>query len=497
MSGRGLGAGKLSRDRKGRYVLSWRDANRVQHRRVLSSDARIAERLRADIIRRRDLAERGLANEAGMDKPLSEIIAAFNAEMKATRAPRTARRFEDELRFAQTFLGPIRVRDVSVGAVMDWRRSRMAPKPPAPGKKPRKPASTRTVNLGAAVLKSALEWARRAGTIAANPLADLRPLPNPESGWKKRRRALSEDEIGRVLAAAVALDEARTAHWTAEKTIMRGTKGAGWEAEIRRPPVPQVIFWRAMLTLGLRHAEATSATWSDFDAEARVLSLRAEKTKARRSREVPVPPSLAEDLERLRAAQALTRGRPVAASDPIFASPRGAAWDAANVRRELAAVLKRAGIDPKDDRGRSVDVHSLRASASTRMLRRGIPVPVVMEIVAHRDARTLLRHYCDLRVEDAKAALDEVGAPEPTAPHQERARAAIGGDIPVSIREVPDDAEPEILSFSERSRPDSNGRPAVPKFDPTGSAEAETRDRKGEFPRESDDFSSPSVSPFE
>jgi integrase len=464
--GRGLGPGSLRRDERGRYVLDYRDADRRQRRVVLSEDKRTAERMRAEIIKKRDLAEKGLAREDGQEKPLAAVIEAFLVEMKATRAHATWRRADLELTAARAYFGPRRVRDVNVAAVMEWRRARMRPRPPKKaGGKDRVGLSVRSVNLGGAILKACLEWGRRAGIIVVNPLADLKPLANPEATWRKRRRAMTEKEIGDFLRGAAALDAKRAAHWGAERTIAAGTKGAEWNARNRRRPIPSMPLWRMFVSVGLRLGEAIAATWQDYDDAERVLYLRPETTKARRSREVPIPKALAAELAALRRAQALARGRPVLATEPIFTTPHGDPLDPANVRRDFRSVLKLAGMTEHDERGRSLDVHALRATATTRMLRHGVDLPIVMEIVGHRDAKVTLRHYTDLRLADTRAALDEMPTASASSGAEERRGAVVGSEESVSIRgAVLDDAEEKATS-SERSRPDSNGRPAVPKTD--------------------------------
>src|SRR5262245_21759214 len=135
---RALGLGALKRDEKGRYVLFWRDSDRRRRETILSEDRRTAERMRSEIMRKRDLALKGLGREEGQERPLAEIRDAFMVEAKATRAPATWKRLQDELDAAVAFLGPRRVRDVTCAAVMEWRRKRMEPKPPkCPGEKER------------------------------------------------------------------------------------------------------------------------------------------------------------------------------------------------------------------------------------------------------------------------------------------------------------------------------------------------------------------------
>ena len=85
-----------------------------------------------------------------------------------------------------------------------------------------------------------------------------------------------------------------------------------------------------------------------------------------------------------------------------------------------------SGISHCDAAERSVDIHALRTTAATRMLRYGVPVHVVARILGHKDVRLTLRHYEDLRVEDTRRAVD--GIPDVEHPEQE------GGECVSRIR---------------------------------------------------------------
>lgn len=231
----------------------------------------------------------------------------------------------------------------------------------------------------------------------------MKRLPEDESTAKKRRRALDDDEIERLRRAAKADDSDLRARFMADR---RRT----YAERHRRPPVPQLPLWRTLLTVGLRWGEAASAMWSDFNANERTLTVQAASAKGRRSRIVPLPVDVAEDLDNLRDAHVATMGSAPAASDRIFLTPKGCSWTKAgspNALRTLRRLLIQAGIDDVDDSGRSLDLHALRTTAITRMLRHGVPLEIVAEVVGHQDVRLALKHYTDLRVKDTRNALDK------------------------------------------------------------------------------------------
>jgi len=83
---RALGMGRLwKRQQAGRavWVADWKDADGARHRRVLSTDRRVAERKMAEIIRQRDLVACGLAVEDGLDLGFDDIVAEYLADLRS------------------------------------------------------------------------------------------------------------------------------------------------------------------------------------------------------------------------------------------------------------------------------------------------------------------------------------------------------------------------------------------------------------------------------
>ena len=204
----------------------------------------------------------------------------------------------------------------------------------------------------------------------------------------KRRRALTDDEIARFLKAAHDIDR---------ETAARN----------RSVVVPQAAMWKTLVATGLRWGEVCAMTWADLDAEGGFLTVRATEAKSKRGRVVPVTDELVRELVALRRLHfAVTRHLP-GGSDHVFLTQRGQPWRKdANPRslKLLRRILERAGIDEVDAAGRCVDVHALRGTAATTLLRRGVPVAHVARILGHSDVRQTMKHYADLGAEDLRAA---------------------------------------------------------------------------------------------
>jgi integrase len=216
----------------------------------------------------------------------------------------------------------------------------------------------RTANIHVGRLRAALNWGCDAGLIAENPLARLKRLPDGEAHQVCRRRAMSDDEIARFLAAAEADDRENERRLAV--SVERGRVRARSSDGMR---VPQAPLWRFLIETGCRYGEARALTWADIDLERRVATLRPETTKAGKARSLPIPRAMAAELERARRR----------ATGPVFLSPEARPLSRAtnNIMRVFDRLLEAAGIARKDEHGRKLDVHALRHTAASRFARNG------------------------------------------------------------------------------------------------------------------------------
>jgi integrase len=251
---RGLGPGRIEKQ-GGRWFAIWTDARGHRHRRVLSSDREVAERAFRKIVRDRDLELAGLGNEAGQERQLAEIVALYKADLATHRRPRYVDAVSYTLdKFVAEIGDGARVKDATVSRILLYRTKRLAAG-----------ASNRTCNADTGTIRACMNWAQSSGYIGTNPIAHLRPLPQTEDTQVKRRRALTEDEIDRLLNAATAEDADRADRFAATRTIASGVLGGAYEKRPRLKPIPQAPFWKFLVVTGLRFGEAASLRWSDFD----------------------------------------------------------------------------------------------------------------------------------------------------------------------------------------------------------------------------------------
>ena len=243
--------------------------------------------------------------------------------------------------------------------------------------------------------------------IAQNPLGRVKALPYTRADFRYRRRALTENEIHRFLAESEDDDEQIELLWDYQR-------------------VPQTSFWRTLLETGARYGELQQATWGSVDLTNKLLFLRAETTKSRRQRTIPLREGLVEELVRLRALHETVLGRLPTVHDHVFLSPEGRPWGrpTTNVMRILDRLLDRAGIAKVDQEGMKLDIHALRTTCASRMARNGVPLVQAQRILGHSDPKLTVQAYTHLDAEDLRAAvnaLPALGVPTSAQSHTKNA----------------------------------------------------------------------------
>ncbi len=355
----------------------------------------------AALIRERDLVASGLGIEEGIDRPAQEVIDEFLAELTASRSPRYVRRVTDILVRVQASLRFRTLRDLRPQALLQYRRMRLG-----------QHCANRTCNMEVRVVGTMLNWAVRIGILAHNPLAGIRSLPAGRAYEKRPRRAMSEDEVGRFVAAAMRVDQEALSRASAAKTIESGARGPGYAARIRLRPIPQAPLWIGLVETGARFGELTSTRWGDLSESKAALTLRAPTTKSRRERTLPLRQELLGLFHELRVAQHERLGRIPGPAERIFLSPSGAAWthNHSYVIKRFRAVLEIAGIPLVDARGEKLDVHALRHTAATRMARSGVGLVQAQKLLGHSDPKLTAAIYTHLDAEDLRGAVESLPA---------------------------------------------------------------------------------------
>ncbi|MCL6437192.1 MAG: site-specific integrase [Rubrobacteraceae bacterium] len=242
-----------------------------------------------------------------------------------------------------------------------------------------------TVTNTLGTLSVALGQAVEDGIIAANPAARVR---RP----KYRREeimALSEEEVGRFLAAS------------------RGER--------------EYAMYEMAVKTGMRFGELRALRFQDIDFESREIHVRRAVTvrhgeehwgppKNGRARTIVFGDNLAGTLQAHRrrlAEEKLAAGPAWEDRDLVFPGRRGQVMPATTLHTRFRKALRRAGID------RKIRFHTLRHTAATLMLRSGVDVRTVAEILGHTDPAMTLRTYSHVLSSMQLAAASKMDALAP------------------------------------------------------------------------------------
>jgi len=136
---------------------------------------------------------------------------------------------------------------------------------------------------------------------------------------------------------------------------------------------------QCLLGLGLRASEVAGLKLADVDWRAGILTLPAGKT--RRASRLPLPASVARAL-----ADYLRYGRPKTSDRALFVHhrpPRGRGIGPEVVRSAMRLAYARAGLDP-----RLTGTHVLRHTSATRLLRVGVSMKEIADVLGHRSLDT-------------------------------------------------------------------------------------------------------------
>jgi len=306
-------------------------------------------------------------------------------------------------------------------------------------------ARTRNSYRGAAV--AFCNWCIETGRLAVNPFSKIEKV-NEGTDTRRQRRALTEDELRRLL------DVARRRPLEDRSTVYKGPRKGQRYAKLR-PEVQRrlerlgrerALTYKVLVLTGLRKGELASLTVGqlDLDADPPYLTLDAGDEKNREGNSIPLRADLAADLsqwlgEKAAIAQEAAREAPAVRFDsehqkrdkrsqgdstgregqscqpltrlpfglpadtPLFTVPRG-------LVRILDRDLRAAGIPKRDERGRTVDVHALRTSFGTLLSKGGVSPRTAQAAMRHSTINLTMNTYTDPKLLDVAGAVESLPA---------------------------------------------------------------------------------------
>jgi len=282
-------------------------------------------------------------------------------------------------------------------------------------------------------------WCVRTHRLPYNPFANV-PKANAKADCRRKRRALTEDELRKLLVAA------RQRPLLEARTIRRG-KNAGkrlakvkphTQARLERLGWERALIYKTLVLTGLRKAELASLTVGHLDLESPMPTaiLKAADEKNRRGSTIQLREDLAADLrqwlaETLRVMQDEARGRDeagtmrLALETKLFDVPDG-------LVRILDRDLAMAGIAKEDDRGRTVDVHAMRHTFGTHLSKNSVAPRTAQLAMRHSSIDLTMNVYTDPRLLDVRKALDalpDLPLDEDESGAAQRATGTDGADV--------------------------------------------------------------------
>ncbi len=372
----------------GRVYWVQANVNRKLIRKSLGTrDKRVAEMRALQMIEREERKAVGLANpfEENAERPLKEHIDEFCAFLKSRGVSKEHHR--DRVHSLRTYLEMTKARtlpQIDLVEAQHWL-AELAER-----------LSARTVNKRLASLRQFGNWLVRTRRWSHNPFEGLSPR-NEETDRRRVRRALTDEEVERLLDAARRrpLERARVKRTRTGVTPPQ-------EAKLRRLGETRAYLYLFALGTGLRKGELRGLTWADVDEERRTLTVRASITKSKKQTELPLRSDVADGLAEHRA-RVDGAGLGTAPHDALFPGRLFPTHGTVN------ADLKHARLDGEDDQGRIVDFHSLRVTMISRLSAAGVHPRTAQALARHSRLELTMRTYTDVRLLDLHSAV-EAGA---------------------------------------------------------------------------------------
>lgn len=389
--------------RGSRYVVVFRDTTGRQKKRsarTLAEARDVKASLRADIAR----GEYRAITKVTFQEYAETWVGTYQGRTSRGIRPETLAEYRRDLeRDAVPWFGRMQLAAIEPRTIKAYA-AHIAARGVAPG----------TVRLALAPVRVLLATAFEEGLIRTNPAAGVRvsqQQPVDGADGQQQAKALTETELAGLLDAV----RCPTCRGLEDRGLARRDGCAGcerWE-----------ILVRFLAQTGLRISEALALRWSEIDmGRRRVLvrrrlrngSLAPPKSRYGR-RDVPLAPSLA---------QALWRLRGTAADDaPVFVSTRGGYLGAENVfGRVLKPAARAAGVP-------WAGLHTLRHTCATMLFRNGLNAKQVQVWLGHHSPAFTLTVYVHLLSDDLPepAFFDEMAtAGQPDAPKEAETKEAAG-----------------------------------------------------------------------
>jgi integrase len=379
------------RDADGRLrTVSTRCRDESAARQFLAGQERRAERVRVGIMTRREADAAGRLND-----PIDDHIDAYIERLPGKRGGLAKSMHRENtrrsLRRLATDCGWTCLADLSRDDPKRWIAIEAATKRPTKADPEGKVPSARSINAHRETVIAFANWCAdpNIGRLPANPFGTGRSsVPKADvDADPRRRRALSADELSRLIAAA------RNAPERSQDRHAEGDAQSTKLAPVRLMGGDRADLWAFLAGTGLRVGEVKQLTVADVRLDAVPPHVRIPAAVAKSRKEQTVP--LRSDLAVMMSGRLAGR-KP---KESIFQIPKA-------LIRRFNADCRRAGIPKRDAEGRTVDIHSLRTTLATHLALTGVAPRVAMELMRHSQIGLTMKVYTDPRLLPLAAAIE-------------------------------------------------------------------------------------------
>mgnify|MGYP006282698197 CR=1 FL=1 len=227
-----------------------------------------------------------------------------------------------------------------------------------------------------------LNWAEEAGLLDENPLDDV----SKPRGGDTEPECLDPEQVGKILRAI-----------RAHRKMRDGEPG----------PQPDdhwlTIMIRLCLCTGLRRGEALGLRWKDVDLGNETLVVRHREqegstTKSGDERRVPLRGDALTALH-----EEYERRNPDPSAHVIVDSDNDPVKPD-RVSKRFKFFVRKAKLSGRE----GISFHTLRHSCATWIIRKGVPLPVVSEILGHNSTEITDQTYSHVGNEAVTEAMDDV-----------------------------------------------------------------------------------------
>ena len=276
--------------------------------------------------------------------------------------------------------------------------------------------SPRTANAYLVAFKSFCAWCVRDGRALESPVVHLRKV-NEKIDIRCRRRALSRDELSRLIQAA--------------------SGGAQWRG---MPGQERALLYQLAAETGLRWSELRSLKRKSLalDTDPSTVTVEAAYTKNKREDVLPLRSVTAGTLRHF------LDLRPEGPSLPVFPNMPHGRVGAKMIRADLKAAretwlsevkndseehkerTRKTFLSYEDDAGRVADFHALRHTFITALAQAGVHPKRAQDLARHGDINLTLSKYTHTVLEDRAEAVESL--PDISTPSHPEQLQATGTD---------------------------------------------------------------------